>query len=656
MGESTERFLNTKYLDMSGDTEINGIAINDLPTSKARDNESRRMYVVAYSRNIENDRGEILRDRDASNQEYVDSTRMFAETPIMQIEIDDPRTLETYQSPNGTTSDLEKIEPSEYQVNTNRYTIDNINFGLEKRAKTDIALEKYVDQIFLLKNEEIILKVAFNEDGTVIKDDVDAKGLDQLTPFGHSEATRGGLCQQGFYAIAVEDEFLNGLSLMISYKMKVINNSEVDFTGRLAGYYLAEDIKEMADGTPTDSIYKLTIRELEKLDEEGIGISSNSTLAKVIDTYQNKPLISSLLQQGALSGTPDSTDTLRPELIIYGRYVGRYYYQNEINEEEYIDTVANYSKDTTLADVEVTYGADKVVKTIVDQMIDYIDINTNLDKEMCTFVENYSWSEVDKELYSIDDEEITEENDERIGKVKELNKLISDFSYRKVDEKLGLYDEKNRTLVRDTGTNIAVSYNENIIREDTNNNRVRYNKLTSTSLYNTDLSRELKPVNYTGDSNSKDSVASVYIVTRKNASQGTDANEMKMDNVAEVLVYSNPTGRRDVNSVPGNALVRLNQNTTFWELGYNSIGKSKPAGITDEAWEEEQLNWTKYPENDAWSPEYVTITAPTGIALRTFIQNNLVQMIGLVIALIGLGSMFIIKQMKIKKNNRDIED
>ena len=53
--------LNRKYLDISG-KEL------DLSNnySVARDNESRRMVVDSYSRTIENERGELLRDRNSS--------------------------------------------------------------------------------------------------------------------------------------------------------------------------------------------------------------------------------------------------------------------------------------------------------------------------------------------------------------------------------------------------------------------------------------------------------------------------------------------------------------------------------------------------------------------------------------------------------------
>ena len=84
----------------------------------------------------------------------------------------------------------------------------------------------------------------------------------------------------------------------------------------------------------------------------------------------------------------------------------------------------------------------------------------------------------------------------------------------------------------------------------------------------------------------------------------------------------------------------------MWKAGYNSIELHKSTASGD--WETESKNWTKYPENDAWSPEYVTVIAPTGIAIRTYIKNNIVPLIILAIAMGAMGIVFVIKQKKIQ--------
>ena len=125
---------------------------------------------------------------------------------------------------------------------------------------------------------------------------------------------------------------------------------------------------------------------------------------------------------------------------------------------------------------------------------------------------------------------------------------------------------------------------------------------------------------------------------------------MRIDNLAEVLVYSNTTGRRDINSVPGNAMT-ISTTQGMWNAGYNSIDLHKSQAQGD--WETVSKNWTKYPENDAWSPEYVTVIAPTGIALRTYIKNNIIPITILLLAIGVMGIAFIVKQKKIQKNDEE---
>ena len=53
---------------------------------------------------------------------------------------------------------------------------------------------------------------------------------------------------------------------------------------------------------------------------------------------------------------------------------------------------------------------------------------------------------------------------------------------------------------------------------------------------------------------------------------------------------------------------------------------------------------TRYPENDQFAPEYVTIIPPTGTAYMTIVQKNVVQIVGMCTVLVGLVIIFVIKQ------------
>ena len=623
MGDLSEKsgieHLNDKYLDLTGKTTIDGTDISDLKISTARDNESRRMIVDAYSRTIENDRGQILRDREASNGKFIDATKMYAETPIMQIEIEDPKKMEiakdseidthTSDRPLMSRENGEKFEPDakknqaeqDESIQEHKYSIKNINLGLEERAKTDIALEKYIENIQVLKSGEVILNATLDESGEIIKTDTNAAGLDKIAYVPHSKSSTAGLYQQGFYALSIEDDYLNDITLRIQYKMKLLNNSETDFTGDLAGLYRSEEIVNRANE---------------------------------YNEYRGN-----MLQK---TGTEYNTSTIKPQIIEYGKYVGRFYYENRIKEEPATYTISKYANNnSSLEPVDIAYEGDKLVTTTVDQLVDYIDIDASLEND--TSVANASWTTSDLKAD---------------GYNPSLNGLIDKTAYRVVNGKTNIYDEKDRSFITETRSNIAISYNERLqaLKEISTPNggtencettgRVEYEDNEKTrSKYNSTLTKELKPKNYVGE-DSDEFYSEIRITARKEAASGTDANQMRIDNLAEVLVYSNSTGRRDINSVPGNAMV-ISTKQGMWKAGYNSkdYWKNQTAN-----WEKESKNWTKYPENDAWSPEYVTVIAPTGIAIRTYIKNNIVPLTILVIAMGAMGIAFGIKQKKIQED------
>lgn len=655
--------LNDKYLDLTA--KIDGKSFIDTAVSKARDNESRRMVVDAYSRTIENDRGELLRERNSA--EFIESTRMFAETPIMQIEIEDPRTLEK-PSNDLYQEKIEKDADKKQQVEQHRYTIKNINFGLEERANTDIKLEKYIESISMIKSGEVIFKATMLENGEVIKEDTNAMHLDKLTYLSHEKA---GLVQQGFYAIAVEDDYLNDLTLKITYKIKLRNISEVDFTGKLANLYRAEDIVNMATIAPTDKLTENIIDDMKNNADNDEGVASNATLAEIL--AKDDPGLKDIVI-GANENRNE--DTIRPKVIIYGRYVGRFYYENAISETASGTVIVKSYLNDAVQNPTVIYPADNVVKTTVDQVVEYIDIDASLDYQGSVTDATWDLSGLEKEAN---------------GYNKSLNGLLSKSSYRKISDNglFNIYDDKDREYINNTRSNIAISYNERLgtlqsHREmsttkdnDKDAGRVEYlNGVgAGTSRYNTDLTRELIPEAYSKLEDKQDAISNIEITVAKTASSGTDANQMKIDNLAEVLVYSNPTGRRDTNSVPGNAMAIVNNlavgtgeqgvwyagfnSEAYWDVAINKKVDEKPefASLTAEEKqqkkEEMKKDWTQYPENDAWSPEYVTVIAPTGIALRTYIKNYIVPIAILVGTIVIMMVMFGVKQVQIFRKRKE---
>ncbi len=687
-----DKFLNLRTEDMkTADGRDNGIKAvtqkdNSPQYSVSRDNEARRMVVDAYSRTIENDRGEILRDRiDDNSQEngrYVEATAMFAETPIMQIEINEPKKLN--EDDTDYKDDTKQLEPvktidngittgdanKKLNVTKQEYHIKNINLGLEERARTDIRLEQYIESIYLLKEDDIIFSATLDEAGKVITNNEDNRHLDKLTYLAHVEADNSN--QQGFYAISVEDDYLNGLSMSIEYKIKIINNSETDFTGDLSKYYVAKDIIEKAKFAPTTEAYTSDIAKLLEENNE-TGMATNATLKEILRLGQDSDAtLSSLLSQSDKTnignGTISENDTLRPDIIVYGKYVGRFYYENEVDEAPKAYVIKQY-KWSDSPDVEITYQSDKIVKTTVDQLIDYIDPNASYDLSTQNF-ENYAW-----------DLSGNIENTGERRTIPTLNELVSESSYRTIVDNNGvsksnIYDRKGNALVTDVSSNIVIAKNNKMTKFDTlsgnvansgsylteeiNNNWVEYRDdyKQVKSKDNGALNIELEPQEYDRTNEKENSRVTMWIMTAKTTASDTDANNMKFDNLVEVLVYSNPTGRRDYYSVPGNAMALATQEDVgFWKAGYNSKkwwnANDSATSSDDKAFAElASEKWHLYPEDDAYAPEFVTIIAPTGITLREYVRNVIIPIAILITIIMIMLGIFGVKQIKIYKEHK----
>ena len=394
--------------------------------------------------------------------------------------------------------------------------------------------------------------------------------------------------------------------------------------------YRAEDIINKAKISPTDEFTDIVINYIGN----EAGISSSATLSEILAKQDSN--LNNIIDK-------ESEDMIKPKVIIYGKYVGRFYYENSVSESASEEVIVNSYfgekvQNQTVDYAKVKYPADQLVKTTVDQIVDYIDIDASLDNQGSVADATWNLSGLEKEAN---------------GYNKSLNGLLSKSSYRKVSDDgfFNIYDDKNREYINNTRSNIAISYNERLNTFDENTGRVEYiSKTAGVSKYNTDLTRELVPVAYRGTLLS-DTYYEVRITVAKTASSGTDANQMKIDNLAEVLVYSNPTGRRDTNSVPGNAMAIVNhlavnnKEQGVWYAGFNS----------EKYWDGKTVkeNWTQYPENDAWSPEYVTVIAPTGIALRTYIRQHIVPIVILAGTIVIMMVMFVVKQVQIFRKRKE---
>lgn len=259
--------LNNEWHDLKDEN------LKEARVSDARDYELQRMKVVAYSRKISNNVGTVLETADNKNvnhEELIKNTQMVANTAKMNFEIERQDYIDY-----GTEKLVNGIK--EYT-----YTVGNVDFGLEKRSETALELSKDLASIVLHKQNGSaeIMRVNINEDGTINKDT--STNLNALLRVEKQDD------EQGFSYITMEGDYLTDLTITLEYRIKVVNKSEVDWTGLLAEFDDAATAKEDI------------LAEVEALE--------------------------------------DSKDYVSGKGIVYGDYVGLNYYTNENADSDNIVT------------------------------------------------------------------------------------------------------------------------------------------------------------------------------------------------------------------------------------------------------------------------------------------------------------------------------
>lgn len=626
-GKST---LNNEWQDLSSNE--NAKKLEETRVSDARDYEPQRLKVMAYSKTITNKNAEVLaaytgdnEDRltdeykailEQNQQDLIDNTRMVADTAKLNVEIENPDQI-TYRRIN----DSEVSETTEGNVDK-EYVIRNLDFGLVKRPETIINTKKEVSRIELFKNdsEEAVLSVECDDEGNIKKDVEETVNSNKITEIAKNQLQLGS---QGFKYVAVEASYLKGLTVKITYKITVTNNSEEDYVS-----------------------------------------STIASIASVQDLY-NKAV--SYETEESTYEVADGTRTYVPfnvgKGIVYGKYVGLYYYTNNK------DAVKENDEDiSNTLNEKYGYGSymDTIVTTTVNQVTDYIDNDISIDKVTSgsSIYTNNAWAESTAE---------------------ERNDKFSLVSFEKTDDKLvkaddKFVDNKNRSYIAGedgnySKNNIALSVNDHIYKSD-----VTYNKIVTVdsnseseekdveikdgvivpkieqvkregvyqmdsngiSEYNSDLTNEMKP----GESRS------IMIITSAQANDEAMQN-MNYDNLMEIVVYSNSVGRRDMEAIPGNAnqIAKLD---FAYKAGYLYDYANSDNGYVPQQVSIKEDNGTKtiLTERDAYAArDTVTFSEPTGLSLEreridTTVRVVLVLLLVAAVAIIGVVVVMVVKKTK----------
>lgn len=637
--------LNNQWHDLSSNEQAN--EMNNARVSDARDYEPRRLMVDAYSRTITNKNAEVLAaytdeaDTNLTNEykaklaennaELIANTSMVANTAKFVVDIEKQSEIKYEENSDNT----EGANVSENEVK-HQYVIGNMDFGLVRRAETRIYTQKEISKIELLKNDgkEVVLSVSCDDEGNIIKaggttDENKTVRVDKITEINKETLAKG---TQGFKYVAVEASYLKGLQVKLTYKITVTNKSEKDYTTE----YVA-NIKNAAKAYETAKQYQ----------SGEIGVLNKENNYSPFNTGKG---------------------------IIYGQYVGLHYYTNGTEATEDKDLTEKY---------KFAYNGqnkDVIVKTTVDQIIDYIDNDISISKGDTESIANQTWVE---------------------SSAKDREEKLSTMSYIENTDKTdtnnvkddNLVDNKGRKYVGTGKNNIVLTGNENMTAEPVtityqksklidneepatellpsgeiapqleDKTVVMYTTIndsvvsSTVSKYNTEFTKELDP----GDK------TSISIVTTAQASEEAIKN-MNYDNLMEIVMYSNPVGRRDTTAIPGNANMIAKQEAAY-KAGYDRIyedrlSDEKKNTLPTEAKEvvegengdkktyyflakeveiadskSETGKKTVTTERDAYAAkDTVTFSEPTGLSLERQKANMAIRIIllSLIIAAIGI--------------------
>ena len=711
--------LNNEWHDLSGSTKE---LINDgTRVSDARDYEARRLDIASYSRTINNSIAEVLATADSKEtkelynelckimfndkgelivnygtalkkvtetnkelEKFVNSDNykaliafvaMEANTAKLKIQIEEPEKLDfgqTKKSVNGTfkintSISYDKILEtlrSDADESTNKdYTVKNIDFGIERRADTIIQLDKFLTHIQLQKDSTAILDADIDENGNVSVARADKTlNTDKIVSVSESNGV------QGFKYINIEEQYLRDTQVILDYKIKVTNKSEVDYSSE----------KVVATYTPT-----LLNELIEK---------SNSTLKSGEDIKYGEYI-------GLYYYTHDISAVGKDKEIAGGKYIDKDVRTTVDQLVDYVDPSTSFVTTATENNYWPSVNATKEEYKITNgQRVNYLKGLISDDSYTMEAIEKdgaktnnyYLQDDTTKDNMYISETKnnIAISNNNQINKVTK-DKIILERG-DKGERKL-TYEFRNKDEAKETGIEKPTSsyvgdskVTTESIKKVSTENVWQYIKDVGESykvdVYNKDLTRELETINLKGK-DAKESTAEINITTSINTGNGTKIDDMIYDNLAEVLVYSNSVGRRSMVAIPGNAFEiakQVAEDATkddashkyggVWNAGHSSNSK-KNTEIIKDLDEKEVQDYQKtmryalntrdalntntdsttsgvfIAELDSDAADFVTFTEPTGLNYAIQQQNKIIMI--MLIALVILATGIIIITIKV---------
>lgn len=142
--------------------------------------------------------------KEITNSTQITIDKMDSITPKMDIGVE-------YET-TATSSEEDKYV----------YSIKNVDFGIVERARQSLAMTKRINSMKVtLANGQVVSNITIDENGNIVGDN---KYLTYMKPSQAAEP------RNGFLKLELDNELIEGAKLEVTYEIKAINNSELDYT------------------------------------------------------------------------------------------------------------------------------------------------------------------------------------------------------------------------------------------------------------------------------------------------------------------------------------------------------------------------------------------------------------------------------------------
>ena len=494
--------------------------------SVARDNEARRLEVMAYSTTINKTNGEALATK---NKDALEATWMSAETSRINIPVDDVVDAKTKTANNNSSSTTTSYD---YTKNNTKVLFGDMNFGLALRPETKITLEKHITALKITPS------------GTGVQPIVDAKATSIESIVNGTQVTVQGVTQglatikstatnRGFWQVATDvEELLQGAELEVEYTYVIRNDSEKDYLSKtLVEAYVNQDIKP----------YNEVLREI-------------------------KDTVKQTMRNGQYSyvGTDD--------LGVIGDYLGISYYTGAEFNDGFVDS-------RTQMDVNCDGNVNVRDLGIIQQYLKGWDVSTNNRGDIYADgeINNIDLTLLQKYLNGWEIEDWGDMSVTVPSKVETFEEALNnDLAFN--TEEATYFKKANDTSVEKTVFNVKAEGRQQEINTVVQN--------TSATTFLLPKSGDKYEVQSEDALGSADWSKKITLRTTLSTVSGGELGANLPSYIAEITQYSNAAGRKDMYATPGNlgyvhsddtemTMDNSNEKDEFWS---ESIIITKPTG------------------------------------------------------------------------------